>query len=155
MQLVLSRRGKQLFLAALSLCLMSLSLLPSCKKEEDSTRVLSTRDKILGTWRRNLRAYDHNANGVVDSSELVTSAIDTIILTLVPDASYTRIQRFKGIDYPENGTWHFQTNDAQIVFQPSTSTSRVDTFLLDTVSQAFFLMHTSRDSYYQGFVRPN
>src|SRR5689334_8927896 len=98
MQQFLSRKRKKVFLSVLSMCLLSLSLLPSCKKEEDSARVLSTRDKILGTWRRNLRAYDNNANGIVDSSELVSSAIDTIILTLVPDASYTRIQRFKGID---------------------------------------------------------
>ena len=153
MQQVLIGRRKKVVTTLLSSCIICL-LLPACKKEEESARNISARDKILGTWQRNLRAYDHNHNGVIDSSEIISSAVDTIILTLVPDASYTRIQRYKGMDYPETGTWHLQANDVQIVFQPSTSTSRVDTCLLDTVSQAFFMIHTERDNYYQGFVRP-
>jgi hypothetical protein len=159
MQRVSSLHRKLVVPAILTVCLISLFATPSCKKEEDEARVLTTRDKILGTWRRSLRGYDHNANGRIDSLEVYTApATDTVTLTLVPNASYTRIQRFKGADISETGTWHLQQNDAEVVFQPSTSTSRVDTCRLDSVSQAYFMKHTAYPNivhYYEAFTRPN
>lgn len=146
-----------------ALCMLSICVVISCKKEEAEVRELSTRDKILGTWRRSLRAYDRNGNHRLDTSEVNFSpsakATDTIILVLVPDATYSRSQVFKGVtNPPENGTWHLQQNDAEIVLQPTTSSSRIDTFRLDTVSQYYFLQHRSvpgDDDYYESYVRPN
>jgi hypothetical protein len=112
---------------------------------------------MLGTWGRILRAYDNNANGKVDSAEVYHSATDTLTLTLVPDNSYSRVLHFKGNLTEENGTWHLQSNDGEIVLQPSTSSSHVDTFRLDTVAQDYFLQHTAYPNtvhYYEAYTRP-
>lgn len=159
----LTKRPRKIWFLTIALIGIGGSLfVPSCKKKEEGQQDLSPRDKILGTWRRNLRAYDRNGNHLIDSSEVNYSpsakATDTIILTLVPDATFTRSQIFKGIPYSENGTWHLQQNDGEIVLQPTTSTSRVDTFRLDTISQAYFLQHRMDSTglnYYESFVRPN
>ncbi len=159
----MQRTQKIWLLAILAVGMACLLFVPSCKKTEDEgERVLTPRDKLLGTWRRNLRAYDRNGNHLIDSAEVdyaaSAKATDTIILTLVPDATYIRSQVFKGVSYPQNGTWHLQKSDGEIVLQPTTSTSRVDTFRLDTVSQAYFLQHRVDSSglgYYESFVRPN
>ncbi len=159
----LMKRPRKIWLLAIILISIGgVLFIPSCKKKDEGQQDLSPRDKILGTWRRSLRAYDRNGNGQIDSSEVnylpSAKATDTIILTLVPDATYTRSQVFKGASYPENGTWHLQQSDKEIVLQPTTSTSRVDTFRLDTLSQSHFLQHRMDSTglnYYESFVRPN
>ena len=150
MRQVFNKRAK-LWLSLAMAAAFCLSLMPSCKKEESGLPELTVRDKLLGTWRRNYRAYDTNGNGIIDSGEVYHSATDTLVLTLAPDATFTRTLIFKGVGSSETGTWHLQNTDAEIVMQPSTSTSKVDTFRLDTVSQNYFLQQ--RDIYYEGFVR--
>ncbi len=158
----MERTGKIAIVILAFWAIGSFLLVPSCKKKDEGQQDLTPRDKLLGTWRRNLRAYDRNGNHLIDSSEVnyapSAKATDTIILTLVPDATYTRAQIFKGMAYSENGTWHLQQNDGEIVLQPTTSTSRTDTFRLDTISQAYFLQHridSTGLNYYESFVRPN
>lgn len=142
--------------------LLTAGLIPACKKEDSSTHELTTREKLLGNWRRNQRARDTNGNHLIDSSEIDYSpssrATDTIILSLVPDATYMRIQVFKGTKYPESGTWHLQDDDSELVLHPSTSTSHVDTFRLDVIHQDYFLQHrvdSTGLSFYESFIRPN
>jgi hypothetical protein len=140
-----------LWLSVAMAAVIGFSLMPSCKKEESGPPDLTVRDKLLGTWRRNLRAYDNNGNGVIDSGEVYHSATDTLMLTLAPDATYRRILVYKAVEFPETGTWHLQKTESELVLQPSTSTAQIDTFRLDTVSQNYFLQH--ENTYYEGFVR--
>jgi hypothetical protein len=145
--------SKTCFFAGL---VVGLSVFAACKKEENEERILSTRDKLLGNWRRNLRAYDYNGNGKIDSSDVYHSAVDTLFLSLAPDNSYSRIEMYKGVGTPVTGTWHLQRNDSEIVFQPSTSSSHIDTMKFDTVSQEYFMLHTNYPGvihYYEGYIR--
>ncbi len=131
----------------------------ACKKTNPEDRALTPREKLLGSWRRVLRASDANNNGVIDSAEIVHApATDTFVLTLVPDATYSQTLTFKGEPFTERGTWHLQEDDREIVFQPTTSSSRVDTFAFDTLSQSYFRYRTAyphgvRD--WAAFTRPN
>jgi hypothetical protein len=159
MRQVISRKRLSLLLRIGAAVLMGLCFIPACKKKDEgnSIPVLTMRDKLLGTWRRNLRATDYNGNRIIDSADVLHApATDTLMLTLVPDATYTRIQRFKGEDFQEHGTWHLQLNDQEIVLQPSTSTTRIDTLKLDTVSQEYFRYHVDTNVLWQwgAFVRP-
>lgn len=115
----------------------------ACKKEQKAKEI-TTREKLLGTWRRTLRATDYNNNHIIDSAEITHApATDTLLLSLAPDATYMRTLFFKGEGFPEKGTWHLQSEDAEIVTQPATSTSRVDTFQFDSVSQDFLQYHSA------------
>jgi hypothetical protein len=119
----------------------ALLLIASCKKDESSGTV-SRHDMLLGTWRRNLRATDYNNNGRLDSSEILHApATDTLIFELSPDATSKRTQYYKGAPFLTPGTWHLQMDDQELVFQPSTSTTRTDTFRLDTVSDYYLKYH--------------
>ena len=112
-----------------------------CKKEQKEPE-LTRRDKILGSWRRTLRARDANNNHIIDSAEIVYApATDTLFLALATDATFTRTLMFKGVAFPVTGTWHMQREDIDLVLQPTTSTSRIDTCTLDTLSQAYFRYH--------------
>lgn len=160
MQRVFHQKDKRALLAAAMLGAACLVFTPSCKKETNEIPVQGVRDNLLGNWIRSQRARDLNGNHQIDSAEVdrsaATRATDTVILSLVPDATYTRSQIFKGVSYPMTGTWHLQQNDAQIVLQPSTSTSQIDTFRLDTVSQSYFLQHRIDSTglgYYESYIR--
>ena len=116
-------------------------LIASCKKDE-GTNTQNRKDMLLGTWRRILRATDYNNNGRIDSPEILNApATDTLIFELSPDATSRRTQYYKGAPFATPGTWHLQMNDEELVFQPSTSTTRTDTFRLDTVSDLYFRCH--------------
>jgi len=132
-------------------------LMPACKKKHDDNP-LNRRDSILGTWSRVLRAYDVNGNHVIDSSEVkIAPATDTFLFNLAPDDTYQRIQTFKGQQFPEYGTWHLDNDQNTLILQPSSSSSQVDTFDFDTVSQAYFRYHTitpNQTRYWEGFARP-
>lgn len=145
--------------AAIIISALLLTGIIACKKKNDDQGELSTHDKILGSWRRVLRATDYNNNGIIDSAEIVRApATDTLLLTLIPDATYSRILTFKSEPFPENGTWHLQRDDYEIVFQPTTSTSAVDTFAFDTLSQAYFRYRTAYPHgvrKWEAFTRPN
>src|ERR1043165_5804862 len=122
----LNQNRKRYLLVAAGMSLLLFCLILACKKDADEgPPELTVRDRLLGTWRRSLRGYDRNGNHMIDSSEVNSlpsaKATDTIILTLVPDATYTRSQLFKGVAYPEVGTWHLQKMDSDLVLQPSTS----------------------------------
>ncbi len=129
----------------------------SCKKK-NSEREYTRRDDLLGTWSRVLRAYDTNGNHVMEPGErYFAPATDTYLLSLAPDASYQRIQTYKGTQFPFYGTWHLQNSDNDIVLQPTTSSSVTDTFRFDTVSQSYFRFHTIGDNrtwYWEAYERP-
>jgi hypothetical protein len=112
---------------------------------------------LLGIWRRTLRATDYNHNARIDSAEILFApATDTLIFELSPDATSKRTQFYKGVAFPTTGTWHLQMDDQELVFQPSTSTTRTDTFRLDTVSESYFRYHQTQPNstlYWEAFTR--
>ncbi|MEO6833996.1 MAG: hypothetical protein ABI378_15010 [Chitinophagaceae bacterium] len=145
------------FLVIACFGLALVSVFSSCKKNKDDTK-FSAKDSLLGSWSRELRAYDYNQNHVLDSSEIkIAPATDTFLLSLGNDATYQRTQTFKGVDFKEFGTWHLQNDNHDIVFQPTTSTSIVDTFRFDTVSQYYFRFHRISGEdvwYWEDYRRP-
>lgn len=140
------------------LCLLLLiGAFTRCKKSE-TENLVSVRDSLLGNWSRVIRAYDYNNNQQLDSSEILQApATDTFVFSLANDASYQRIQTFKGVKFLVYGTWHLQHTDSELVLQPTTSTSLVDTFRLDIITQSYFRYHTIDTNavwYWEAFERP-
>ncbi|MBS1643754.1 MAG: hypothetical protein JST36_01830 [Bacteroidetes bacterium] len=139
------------------LCLLAAIGAASCNRKADAP-VFSARDSLLGNWSRVLRAYDYNGNQHLDSAEIkYAPATDTFLLSLSADASYQRVLTFKSVQFPESGTWHLQSNSTEIVFQPSTSTSVVDTFQFDTLSQSYLRFHRISGNdvwYWEDYRRP-
>lgn len=148
-------KSRLLFLACFGLALIG--FITSCKKKKSELK-FSAKDSLLGTWTRVQRAYDYNQNEVLDASEIKDApATDTFLLSLGNDATYQRTQTFKGETFPELGTWHLQNDNHDIVFQPTTSTSAVDTFSFDTVSQSYFRFHRISGGdvwYWEDYRRP-
>ncbi len=160
MQRVFHQKDKRALLAAAMLSAACLFFTPSCKKETNEIPVQGVRDNLLGNWIRSQRARDLNGNHQIDSAEVdrspATRATDTVLLSLVPDATYTRTLMFKGEPFKVTGTWHLEHSDSEILMQPSTSTTKIDTFQLDTVSQAYFLQHhvdSTGVGYYESYIR--
>lgn len=131
----------------------------ACHKQDERPAELSARDMLLGTWKRILRATDYNGNGLIDSSEIVNApATDTFRLTFSPDASYIRQQVFKGNSFYERGTWRLLQGDTEVVLQPATSTSAIDTFHFDALTQDFLRYRTAYPRpvrKWEAFIRPS
>jgi hypothetical protein len=112
--------------------LLTLSLLPSCKKDDDNGSQ-SRSQTLVGTWKSAQDGEDDNNNGVWDASE--RSNVDsTDMTTFTFNSNGTGVVTPLAFPIPISFNWNLQNNDNDLRIISSFGGSAPDTEVVNIVS---------------------
>lgn len=95
-----------------TIALLSLSVLPSCKKKSDDP---SRTQLLMGSWKATQQGADDNTNGSWDQSEHHTISSDsTGTFTFSNNGSGTLAVTVMGMPFSQPFTWNLMNNDQDL-----------------------------------------